>query len=96
MLKIKPLENCVVIRQSKDKQSFNNFMTQVMDTNEKALVGVVAFVNPKNKILKVGDKVVFQGNANNKVKIDDLEYLFVEVDKIYAILEAALENQTIK
>lgn len=84
---IRPLEDYVVLAQKKeDRQTKSGIILNVSE-KEQPSIGTVIATGPKVLDLKIGDNVIFQTYAGTKVKIDEQDYIVIEIKNIYAIIE---------
>ncbi|MCD4813662.1 co-chaperone GroES [bacterium] len=95
-MKFKPLGDRVLVKPNEEKEEKRGGIIIPDTAKEKPLVGEVIAVGPGKtddkgqKVamnVKTGDKVLYGKYAGNEVKLDDAEYMIMNEDDIYGILE---------
>jgi len=93
---LKPLDNRVVLRVTKEEEKTQGGLVLASAAQEKPQTAEVLAVGPGRTTnhgkliepsLKVGDKVIFEKFAGTSVTIDDEEVLIVKDSDILAIVE---------
>ncbi|MEW6117362.1 MAG: co-chaperone GroES [Nitrospirota bacterium] len=87
-MKIRPLQDKVVVRFSEDgveKTAGGLYIPDV--AKEKPQQGVVEAVGPEVKEVKPGSTVLFDKYAGTKVKNEKYEYLIIKEESLLGIVE---------
>lgn len=86
-MSVKPLGERVLLEMPVAKEEKTQGGLYVPETaKEKPLEAVVVAVGSKVEHVKVGDKVIYSKFAGTEVKVDDKEYLIVEINDVLAIV----------
>jgi chaperonin GroES len=95
-MKLKPLGDRVLVKAEEEKEQKIGSIIIPDTAKEKPLIGSVIAVGPgkvddkgnrHNMNVKAGDKILYGKYAGNEVKIDGTEYMIMNEDDIYGILE---------
>ncbi|MEJ6950775.1 co-chaperone GroES [Natronospora cellulosivora (SeqCode)] len=88
-MKIKPLNKRVAIKfiEEDEKQTKSGIVLPDTAKAEKPQQGEVVAIAADCESLNVGDVVVYDKYAGNKVKVDDVEYVIVKSEDVLAIVE---------
>ncbi|NLJ83344.1 MAG: co-chaperone GroES [Halanaerobiaceae bacterium] len=93
-MKIRPLKDKVAIKYFKEEEKVKSGIVLPDTAREERpqqgeVIAVGAEVTPENgeAPVKVGDKVIFDKYAGNKITIDEEEYVIMSVDDILAVIE---------
>ena len=95
-MKIRPLQDRVVVKRQDEETTSAGGIVLPGSATEKPQQGEVVAVGPGKKSedgkvspvdLKVGDHVVFGQYGGNTVKIDGEEYLIMNENEIYGVVE---------
>lgn len=81
---ITPLADYVVLQQEEAKNKTASGLLLPDSGSEKPKIAKVLAVGPAVKDVKPGDRVVFGGYSNTEIKIDNIEYMLVRNENIYA------------
>lgn len=81
---ITPLADYVVMQQEEAKTKTASGLYLPDSGAEKPKIAQVLAVGPMVKDVNVGDKVIFGGYSNTEIKIDNVEYMLVKNENIYA------------
>ena len=92
---IKPLSDRVVIKQVEAEETTKTGIILTAAAQEKPQIAEVVAVGPggckdgktTTMCVSVGDRVFISNYAGNKVKVDNVEYLIVNMSDILAIVE---------
>lgn len=94
-MKLVPLADRVVLKQSTHEEKTKSGIILTSQTQEKPQQAEVVAVGPGGVIdgkevtmtVKVGDKVIFSKYAGNEVKLDEEEFIIVKQSDILAVVE---------
>ncbi len=81
---ITPLADYVVMQQEEAKTKTASGLYLPDSGSEKPKIANVLAVGPLVKDVAVGDRVIFGGYSNTEIKIDNVEYMLVKNENIYA------------
>ena len=95
-MKLRPLGDRILVKSLEEKEVKKGGIIIPDTAKEKPQEGEVIAVGPGklddkgNRILmnvKTGDKVVYGKYAGNEIKIDDVEYMIMNEDDVYGVIE---------
>lgn len=86
-MSVKPLGERVLLEVPQAKEEKTQSGLYVPETvKEKPLEATVVAVGSKVEDVKAGDKVIYSKFAGTEVKVDDKQYLIVEINDVLAIV----------
>ena len=84
-MKLKPTADNIVLKQTDAVETTTSGI--ILDTTkEKPAIYEVMSAGPDVKEVKVGDKVVVSNFKGNDIKLDGVEYKFVKLEDVLAIV----------
>ncbi|MCK5039652.1 MAG: co-chaperone GroES [Candidatus Aenigmarchaeota archaeon] len=88
-MKIVPLENKVLVKTEETQTKTKGGIYIPDSAKEKTQIGVVEAIGKTKDActVKKGDKVLYKKYSGEEVKIDDVDYLILEISNILAIVE---------
>ena len=88
-MKIKPLENKILIKTEETGTRTKGGIFIPDSAKEKTQIGVVEEIGniKDHSYIKKGDKILYKKYSGEELKIDDKDYLILEVSNILAIVE---------
>ena len=89
-MKIKPLNDKILIEITKPESKTSSGIIIPVASQEKTQEGIIREISEDVKdslIVKVGEKVMYDKYAGTPVKIDDKDYLIVDLADVIAIIE---------
>ena len=84
-MKLKPTADNIVLKQSDAVETTTSGII-LATTKEKPAIYEVMSAGPDVKEVKVGDKVVVSNFKGNDIKLDGVEYKFVKLEDVLAIV----------
>ena len=84
-MKLKPTADNIVLKQSEAVETTTSGII-LATTKEKPAIYEVMSAGPDVKEVKVGDKVVVSNFKGNDIKLDGVEYKFVKLEDVLAIV----------
>ena len=85
-MKLRPTADNIVLKQ-RDAEETTSFGIILATTNkEKPAIYEVMSTGPDVKDVKVGDKVVIGNFTGSEIKLDGVEYKFVKLEDILAVV----------
>lgn len=81
---ITPLTDYVVVQQEPATTKTASGLFLPEKSGEKPKIATVLAVGPLVKDVQTGDKVIFGGYSNTDIKIENVEYMLVKSENIYA------------
>ena len=89
-MKLKPMADNVLLKQHEAQETSIGGIILATTTKEKPAIYEVVAVGPGTKdvtmTVSVGDKVVVGKYEGNEVKLDGVDYKFVKLDAILAVV----------
>ena len=85
-MKLKPTADNIVLKQSEAVETTTSGII-LATTKEKPAIYEVMSAGPDVKEVKVGDKVVVSNFKGNDIKLDGVEYKFVKLSDVLAVVE---------
>ncbi|RLG13719.1 MAG: co-chaperone GroES [Candidatus Nanohalarchaeota archaeon] len=88
-MKIKPLENKILVKTEESEATTKGGIIIPDSAKEKTQIGVVEEIGKTkdNCVIKKGDKILYKKYSGEELKIDDKDYLILEVSNILALVE---------
>ena len=84
-MKLKPMADNILLKQSEAAESTASGII-LATTKEKPAIYEVVSAGPDVKEVKVGDKVVVGKFTGSEIKLDGVEYKFVKLEDVLAIV----------
>ena len=85
-MKLKPTADNIVLKQTEAEETTSSGIILATTTKEKPAIYEVMSVGPDVKDVKVGDKVVVGQFTGNAIKLDGVDYKFVKLEDVLAIV----------
>ena len=85
-MKLKPTADNIVLKQSEAVETTTSGIILATTAKEKPAIYEVMSAGPEVKEVKVGDKVVVGKFTGNEVKLDGVDYKFVKLEDVLAIV----------
>ena len=89
-MKLTPLADNVLIKSAMEEETTASGIILATATKEKSIVSQVVAVGPGTEenpmTVKVGDKVVVDNFKGNDIKLDGVDYKFVKLEDVLAIV----------
>ncbi len=88
-MKFKPLGKRILVERLEEESKTSSGIIIPDNAKEKPLMGKVISISKKiadEKILKEGDTIVFGKYAGNEIKLDNKEYVVLEVKDVLGII----------
>lgn len=83
---ITPLADYIVVQQEEAKTKTASGLYLPDSGAEKPKIAKVLAVGPAVRDVKAGDRVIYGGYSNTDIKIDNVEYMLVKNENVYAKL----------
>lgn len=84
-MKLKPTADNIVLKQSDAVETTTSGII-LATTKEKPAIYEVMSAGPDVKEVKIGDKVVVDNFKGNDIKLDGVDYKFVKLEDVLAIV----------
>ncbi len=88
-MKFKPLGKRILVERLEEESKTSSGIIIPDNAKEKPLMGKVVAISKKiddSKILKAGDTIVFGKYAGNEIKLDNKEYVVLEVKDVLGVI----------
>ena len=89
-MKLKPMADNILLKQQECAETTVSGIILATTNKEKPMIYEIVSVGPGTKdvemTVKAGDRVVVSKFVGNEVKLDGVEYKFVKVDDILALV----------
>ena len=85
-MKLKPMADNVLLKQQDAKETTVSGIVLATTTKEKPAIYEVMSAGPDVKDIKPGDKVVVGKFVGSEIKLDGVEYKFVKLEDVLAIV----------
>ena len=85
-MKLKPTADNIVLKQTDAVETTTSGIILATTTKEKPAIYEVMSAAPDVKEVKVGDKVVVDNFKGNDIKLDGVDYKFVKLEDVLAIV----------
>ena len=85
-MKLKPTADNIVLKQTDAVETTTSGIILATTTKEKPAIYEVMSAGPDVKEVKVGDKVVVDNFKGNDIKLDGVDYKFVKLENVLAIV----------
>jgi chaperonin GroES len=88
-MNVKPLGNRLLIKPVKEEKKTEGGIVLPDSAKEKPQKAEIIEIGKLEEDfdLKIGDKVIFSKYAGTEIKIDDVEYIIIDVDDVLAKIE---------
>ena len=85
-MKLKPTADNIVLKQTEAEETTSSGIILATTAKEKPAIYEVMSAGPDVKEVKVGDKVVVGKFTGNEVKLDGVDYKFVKLEDVLALV----------
>ena len=85
-MKLRPTADNIVLKQIETEETTTSGIILAAATREKPAIYEVMSAGPDVKDVKVGDKVVVGKFTGSEIKLDGVEYKFVKLEDVLAIV----------
>lgn len=85
-MKLKPTADNLVLKQTEAEETTTSGIILATTNKEKPAIYEVMSAGPDVKDVKVGDKVVIGNFTGSEIKLDGVEYRFVKLEDILAVV----------
>ena len=85
-MKLKPMADNILLKQTEAEETTSSGIILATTTKEKPAIYEVMSAGPDVKEVKVGDKVVVDNFKGNDIKLDGVDYKFVKLEDVLAIV----------
>ena len=85
-MKLRPTADNIVLKQTEAEETTSSGIILATTAQEKPAIYEVMSAGPDVKEVKVGDKVVVGKFTGNEVKLDGVDYKFVKLEDVLAIV----------
>ena len=85
-MKLKPMADNILLKQHDAAETTVSGIILAASTKEKPAIYEVMSAGPDVKDVKVGDKVVVGQFTGNEIKLDGVDYKFVKLEDVLAIV----------
>ena len=85
-MKLRPMADNIVLKATEAEETTSSGIILAAATREKPAIYEVMSAGPDVKDVKVGDKVIVSKFIGNDLKLDGVEYKFVKLEDVLAIV----------
>ena len=85
-MKLKPMADNILLKQHEAAETTSSGIILATTTKEKPAIYEVMSAGPDVKDIKAGDKVVVGKFVGSEIKLDGVEYKFVKLEDVLAIV----------
>ena len=85
-MKLRPMADNIVLKATEAEETTSSGIILAAATREKPAIFEVMSAGPDVKEVKVGDKVIVSKFIGNDLKLDGVEYKFVKLEDVLAIV----------
>ena len=85
-MKLKPMADNILLKQTEAEETTTSGIILATTNKEKPAIYEVMSAGPDVKEVKAGDKVVVGKFTGNEIKLDGVEYKFVKLEDVLAIV----------
>ena len=85
-MKLRPTADNIVLKQTEAEETTSSGIILATTAKEKPAIYEVMSAGPDVKDVKVGDKVVVGKFTGNEIKLDGVDYKFVKLEDVLAIV----------
>ncbi len=89
-MKFKPLGKRILVERLEEESKTSSGIIIPDNAKEKPLMGKIVSISKKvadEKILKEGETIVFGKYAGNEIKLDNKEYVVLEVKDVLGVID---------
>ena len=87
-MKLRPTADNIVLKQTEAEETTSSGIILATTAKEKPAIYEVMSAGPDVKEVKVGDKVVVGKFTGSEIKLDGVDYKFVKLEDVLAIVIA--------
>ena len=87
-MKLRPMADNILLKQTEAEETTSSGIILATTTKEKPAIFEVMSAGPDVKEIKAGDKVVVSKFVGSEIKLDGVEYKFVKLEDVLAIVTA--------
>ena len=87
-MKLRPTADNIVLKQTEAEETTSSGIILATTAKEKPAIYEVMSAGPDVKEVKVGDKVVVGKFTGSEIKLDGVDYKFVKLEDVLAIVTA--------
>lgn len=85
-MKLKPMADNILLKQTEAEETTSSGIILATTTKEKPAIYEVMSAGPDVKGIAAGDKVVVGKFTGNEIKLDGVEYKFVKLEDVLAVV----------
>ena len=85
-MKLKPTADNLVLKQTEAEETTSSGIILATTTKEKPAIYEVMSAGPDVKEIKAGDKVVVGNFTGSEIKLDGVDYKFVKLEDVLAVV----------
>ena len=85
-MKLKPMADNILLKSAEAEATTSSGIILATTTKEKPAIYEVMSAGPDVKEVKVGDKVVVGKFTGSEIKLDGVEYKFVKLEDVLAVV----------
>ncbi len=85
-MKLKPMADNILLKQTEAEETTSSGIILATTSKEKPLIYEVMSAGPEVKDIAAGDKVVVGKFTGNEIKLDGVDYKFVKLEDVLAIV----------
>ena len=85
-MKLRPMADNILLKQTEAEETTSFGIILATANKEKPAIFEVMSAGPDVKEIKAGDKVVVSKFVGNEIKLDGVEYKFVKLEDVLAIV----------
>ena len=85
-MKLRPMADNILLKQAEAEETTSFGIILATATKEKPAIFEVMSAGPEVKEIKAGDKVVVSKFVGSEIKLDGVEYKFVKLEDVLAIV----------
>ena len=85
-MKLRPMADNILLKQTEAEETTSSGIILATTTKEKPAIFEVMSAGPDVKEIKAGDKVVVSKFVGSEIKLDGVEYKFVKLEDVLAIV----------
>ena len=85
-MKLRPTADNLVLKQAEAEETTSSGIILASNTKEKPAIYEVMSAGPDVKDIKAGDKVVVGNFTGSDIKLDGVDYKFVKLEDVLAIV----------
>ena len=85
-MKLRPMADNILLKQAEAEETTSFGIILATATKEKPAIFEVMSAGPEVKEIKAGDKVVVSKFVGSEIKLDGVEYKFVKLEDVLAVV----------